>query len=955
VRSPSRAQVLRIWALVVCALGAAGSEPRALAAEQAAPPSPPQELRPDTPLPVDPQVRHGVLANGVRYYVRANTRPERRAELRLVVNAGSILEEDDQRGLAHFLEHMAFNGTESFEKQELVHYLESVGMRFGPDLNAYTSFDETVYMLTIPTDSQHVVETGFQILGEWASGISLDSAAIEGERGVVVEEWRSRLGAQERVSEAQMPVLVRGSRYVDRRPIGLRETLETFPHEALRRFYRSWYRPDLMAVVAVGDFDAAQVEGMIRGRFGALPAGASAPPRPAHDVPAHGETLFLTTTDPELTTTRVEVLHKQPRAPSRTVADYRATLIEWLYDGMLNDRLTEITQKPGAPFLGALSSRGGLVRPTEVYALAAVVPEGGAAQGLEALLIESERVARHGFTATELERGKLNLLRSLERSYAERGRTNSGSYASAYVSHYLNGTPIPGIEFEYPVARSLLPTVALEEVNRLASEWNTEADRVVLVSAPEKPGVQAPGEAELRGVMAAVQGAQIEAYVDAVVTEPLVAAPPAPAEIVSETRHDAVDVLEWRLANGVRVLLKATDFRDDEIVMSAYSPGGLSVASDALYQSASFAEDVIQMSGAGAFSAVDLERALAGKAVTVQPYLGDLEEGISGFASPRDVETLFQLVYLYFTAPRFDEGAMGALRDQLRAVLANRGADPNAAFSDTLQATLAQHHPRHPPPTMALVDGFDARAAFDFFGDRFADASDFTFVFVGNLDVEAIRPLVQRWLGGLPSTRRADSWRDTGVRPPTGVVEKVVRQGVEPRAQTRLVFSGRAPYTRENRYTLRSLADVLDMRLREVLREDLGGTYGVSVSGSSVRRPEERYTFNIAFGAAPEQLDTLVAAVFAEIERLAREGPSADDLLRAREIQRRERETQLRQNGYWAGQLVGYAREGLDFAEITTYERLIDNLSVQQVRDAARAWLRRDNYVRVSLMPAGAG
>jgi zinc protease len=942
MRCSPRAQVLWIWALVVLPL-------QALVAQQQ------PEVLPDSPLPIHPQVRHGTLANGLSYYVRANRRPEKRAELRLVVNAGSILEDDDQRGLAHFLEHMAFNGTTSFEKQELVHYLESVGMRFGPDLNAYTSFDETVYMLTVPTDSQQVVTTAFQILEEWASGILLDSADIEGERGVVVEEWRSRLGAQERVSEAQMPVLVRGSRYVERRPIGLRETLETFPPEALRRFYRTWYRPDLMAVVAVGDFDPVQVEGMIRERFSGMSAPTSAAERPTFEVPGHEETLFLTTTDPELTTTRVDVLHKQPSERGTTVADFHAKLIEWLYDGMLNDRLTEVTQKPNAPFLGAISNRGGLVRPVDVYALAAIVPEGGSERGLEALLTEAERVRRHGFTATELERGKLNLLRSLERSYAERERTNSGVYASSYVSHYLNGDAIPGIEFEYPVSQRLLPRVSLEEVNRLASEWNTEENRVVLLSAPEKPGLTAPGEAELRSVLAAVERSVIAAYEDAVVTEPLVPQPPAPAAIVSEARHDAVDLLEWRFANGVRVLLKETDFRDDEIVLSAYSPGGLSVASDALYQSASFAEDVIQMSGVGAFSAVDLQRALAGKAVNLSPYLGELEEGFSGFASPSDVETMFQLIYLYFTAPRYDGDAMGALQDQMRAVLANRGADPNAAFGDTLQATLSQHHPRHPPPSLAMVDAFDPRAAFDFFGDRFADASDFTFVLVGNLDLDALRPLVQRYLGGLPSTRRADSWRDTGVRPPRGVVEKVVRQGVEPRAQTRIVFTGPMPYTRENRYALRSLADVLDMRLREVLREDLGGTYGVSVGGSSVRRPEERYTFNIAFGAAPEQLDTLVSVVFSEIERLARDGPSAQDLLRAREIQRRERETQLRQNGYWAGQLVGYVREGLDFAEITTYETLINNLSLQQVREAARAWLRRDNYVRVSLVPAGAG
>jgi zinc protease len=791
---------------------------------------------------------------------------------------------------------------------------------------------------------------GSEVLG----ALVLDSADIEDERGVVIEEWRSRLGAQERLSQAQMPVLLRGSRYPERFPIGTRETLETFPHEALRRFYRSWYRPDLMAVVAVGDFDPDRIEALIRERFGAIARPPAALERPVHGVPDHGETLFLSTTDPELTTTRVEVLHKQPPAATGTVADYRASLLEWLYNTMLNDRLAEITRRPDAPFLGAGSSRGGLVRSADVYALGAVVAEGQVERGLEALLTEAERVERHGFTASELERAKLNLLRTLERGWAERERTNSAAYASEYVSHFLQAGPIPGIEFEYTAAQMLLPGVALAEVNAVARAWITEENRVVLVSAPEKPGVALPGESELRRVLARVESAEVSAYEDLVPAAALVAEVPTPAGIVSEVRRDDIGVLEWRLENGVTVLLKPTDFRDDEIVLSAYSPGGLSLAADDALGSARFAAEIVQSSGVGAFSRSELQRALAGKAVSLSPYLGELEEGMSGVASPRDLETLFQLVHLYFTQPRFDADAAEAFRDQLRAVLSNRGADPNAVFSDTLQATLVQYHPRHPPPSLAMADALDSRAAFDFFRERFADASDFTFVLVGNLDLDALRPLVQSYLATLPATGRGESWRDTGVRAPdNGVVDKVVRHGLEPRAQTRLVFTGTMPYTRENRYALRALADVLDIRLRELLREDLGGTYGVSVAGSSVSSPEERYTFNIAFGAAPEQLDVLTEAVFAEIERLQAGGPTGEELLRVREIQRRERENNLRQNAYWAGQLIGYQREGLDFGEILSYGELIDHLTAQLVREAAREWLGRERYVRVSLMPAG--
>jgi zinc protease len=792
------------------------------------------QLQPTDPLPIDARVTVGELDNGIRFYVRANERPEERAELRLVVNAGSILEGEGELGLAHFVEHLAFRGTTNFERQELVQYLEGIGMRFGPDLNAYTSFDETVYMLTVPTDDPEILATAFQILEDWASGVTFDPEEVDRERGVVVEEWRGRRGAGARVLDQHLPVMLHGSRYADRLPIGDPEVLGSASADALRAFYERWYRPDLMAVVAVGDFDAAEVEALIREHFGRIPAAEAPVERPVYPVPEHAETLVNVVADPEFPVTQIEIYHKQPARSVTTLADYRGSLAERLYDTMLNARLQEITQKADAPFLNAFSGQGSLVRSADNYTMAALVDEDGVERGLEALLMEAERVARHGFTATELDRARLNLLRSLERAHAERERSNSGAFVNAYVSHFLNGTPIPGIEFELAAARQLLPGIAVDEVNQLGRAWMTEANRVVLVSAPEKDDVLPPAPENLRGVLAAAAAVEVDPYEDMVTDDPLVGVLPTPGTIVERVHHEAVDVREWRLDNGVRVLLKETDFRDDEILLRGYAPGGHSLADDAFFFSASLASTLAQAGGLGAFSRPELQRVLAGKAASASALLTELEQQVSGSASPRDVETLFQLVYLSMTAPRYDEEPVQALVAQLRALLANRSADPSAAFQDTLQVTLGSDHPRAQPPTAARLAELDPAAAHAFFQERFADAAGFTFVLVGNLDLDALEPLVTTWLGGLPSSGTPGEWRDTGVRPPPGVVEKVVRQGIEPRSQTQIAFHGPFEYGLDNNHALASLAEVLRLRLREVLREDLGGTYGVSVAASAI-------------------------------------------------------------------------------------------------------------------------
>lgn len=929
---------------VIVACAAVLGVPRAAPAQQA----PPTFAATDT-LPVDPNVRVGTLGNGLEYYVRENGRPENRAELQLVVNAGSVLETEDQRGLAHFVEHMAFNGTENFAKQELVAYLESIGMRFGADLNAYTSFDETVYMLTVPTDTGDFLERGILILEDWAHNQVFDPTEVEKERGVVIEEWRLGQGAAARMRDKMFPVLLKGSRYAERLPIGEREVLESFDPAELRAYYEAWYRPDQMAVIAVGDFDADEVERLIRERFSRLEG--EPVDRQLYPVPDHEETLVSIVTDAEATNSSVTIYHKLPVSEELTAGAYRRSLVEQLYNAMLNARLQELAQQRDPPFLGAGSSAGRLLRTAEGYLIGAGVADGGIERGLEAILTEAERVARHGFTETELERARTNVLRSFEMAYAERDKSNSSTYASEYVRAFLEQEAIPGIAVEYQIAQQFIPDITLDEVNALVSEWMTERNRVVVAQAPEKPDVPVPTEEAMLAVFDAVEAKQIEPYEDVVVAGSLVPQPPTPGTIVTEERHDAVNTVEWTLSNGVRVFLKETDFKDDEILFTASSPGGFSLLPDEDVITGMLAAVAVQEGGLGDLSLVDLRRALTGKAASVQASIGETSEGLAGSASPSDIRTLFELIYLRFTSPREDPDAFEALRSRFQAQLANRSADPQTAFYDTLNTTLAQHHPRAPLLTSATLDEWQLDESMAFYRDRFADASDFTFVFVGNFDADSVRPLVLEYLGGLPDASREEDARDAGIRPPSGVVEKVVRKGIEPKSQTAIVFTGPFAYTRPNRHVMASLRDALEIELRDALREELGGTYGVEVSQSTDYEPWENYTFTIAFSASPDRLEELTDVAFQHIERVKVEGLSASTLDRVKEIQRRTHETRIEENGYWVGQLMYAAELGENPEAFQVYPSLIDGLTADMIRDAANEYLRQDNYVRVSLYP----
>jgi zinc protease len=926
----------------------------AQAARPAAPAAPSAKPIPLTAaLPIDPKVRVGTLPNGIRYYIRQNPKPEKRAELRLVVNAGSVLETDDQLGLAHFVEHTAFNGTTHFAKNDLVKYLQSIGVRFGADLNAYTGFDETVYILPIPTDTARIVDQAFTILEDWAHGQVFDSTEVINERGVVREEWRLGKGAGDRMLHQWLPIALKGSLYAERLPIGNEQSIMTATPARVSSFYKKWYRPDLQAVIAVGDFNPATIEAEIKKHFAGIPKPVNPAKRIEPTVPGNKEPLIAIASDKEATSSDVSLMFKLPVERTKTVADYRRDLMERLYLAMFNNRLEEIAEKPDAPFLGAGASKGNFIgRSTDAFTLGAGVKDGGIEAGLEALLVEARRVDEFGFLQSELDRAKQNLVRGYERAYAERSKTQSASLVQELINHYLESEPIPGIEYEYRLVQQLVPTITLADVNKLASRWITDDNRVILAESPEKEGVKIPTRDELLAVFDRAAKTKVVAYTENVSAEALLPKMPVAGTIVATKTTPSIGVTEWKLSNGARVLVKPTDFKADEVLLGSYSVGGTSLASDPDFMSASLASQIVNLSGIGTFNRVDLQKKLAGKVASANASIGETSESVSGRASPKDIETMFQLVYLDFTAPRFDPSAYAAFKNQIGPYLANRGSDPDEVFGDTVSVTMSNHSFRSRPLTAATFAEVDPEKALAFYKDRFADASDFTFVVVGNVDTVALRPLVEKYLASLPATGRKETFRDNGGAPPLGVVDRVVHKGIEPKANTIIDFTGTCTYTPETRVEMRALTDLFQIKLDETLREQLGGAYSPSAGGGCSRVPKQRYSIQVQFNSAPENVDKLSKTVFAIIDTLKRQPASMTDVNKVKEALIREREVSLKQNAYWLASILNREHAGEDITGITgAYDALIRAISPTMIQDAARKYFDTANYARFVLLP----
>jgi zinc protease len=905
----------------------------------------------DEVLTPDPNILVGKLENGLTYYIKENRKPEKRAELRLAVKAGSILEDDDQQGLAHFVEHMAFNGTKNFPKQDLVNFLEKSGVRFGRDLNAGTGFDETTYMLQVPTDSPEVMKKGFQILEEWSHDISFDDTEIDKERGVLIEEWRLRRGADWRVWTQHIPVQLYHSRYADRIVIGKKEILESCPPDAIRRFYRDWYRPDLMAICAVGDFDKNEIEKLIKDHFSGLKNPQNERPRLKYPIPDHTETLVSIVTDPELTQTSVGMIFKREAHDARTAADYRADMIGYFFDNMLNARLQELLQNSNPPFNYAYCGDGRFFGEKQAFNLGASVRENSILGGLEAVLTEAFRAKQYGFTPSELERQKSSSMRYIEKAYRERDKTESRRYVDEYIRNFLTNEPIPGIETELALYQQFTPDISVDEVNKLAVERMTPRNRVVTVSAPKKDSVRIPTEAEVLTVISNASTKKLEPYVDKVTSEPLITKLPMPGKVVEEKEIHSLGVTEWKLSNGAKVILKPTDFKNDEILFSAYSSGGTSLVVDTDYVSAIEATSIVGQSGIGDFDLVSLQKKLAGKIASVSPIISMHSEGFQGTASPQDIETLFQLVYLYATSPRKDTAAYASLLSRQRAWLQNRDVSPEGAFNDTLQVTLSNYHFRSRPFTMQMMDEIHLDRALSIYKDRFADFSDFIFFFVGNFRADTLKPFVEQYLAALPSSNRKEMWKDEGIMAPKGVISKKVNRGIEPKSTVNLTFTGPFEWSQQNRYDFNAMLDVLNIKLREVIREDKGGTYGISAYGYPSLFPRQEYFITVTWSCKPNRVDELVKEALLQIDSLKLSQPDSIYIKKVKETQHRGYEVNIQRNNFWLSNLYFYYTYGENPEQILKYPGIVDNLTGAAIQTAAKKYFNMDNYVKVVLYP----
>ena len=905
-------------------------------------------------IPVDPSVRMGMLKNGMQYYIKKNGTPENRVELRLAVNAGAMQEDDDQQGLAHFVEHMAFNGSKNFKKNELVDYLESVGTKFGPDLNAYTSFDETVYMIQTRTDDKDILYKGLLILEDWAGALDFDHEEIDKERGVVMSEWRSRLSPDQRMQQNYFPIMYKDSRYATRLPIGKTDVIQHADYETFKRFYRDWYRPDLMAIAIVGDIDVEEMEKEVIARFSQL----KNPDKPRkieeYPVPNHKETLISINSDKEASFSNVRLMYKHPRIETNTLEEYRASLVRNLYNRMLNARLDELSQSPEPPFNFAYSGYGRDVGKLDTYEGYAMTAEGGTLKGLEVLLTENKRALQHGFNESELERQKADMLNQAERAAKESDKTESRRLVMRYVYHFLDDNPIPSPEQTLELYQRYLPTITVEEINKLAKNWITEENRVIVITGPEKEATPMPTEADVLATLQKIEKMTVEPYVDNVSDAPLLTDKLTEKVIRGTQEMPEVGVTELILENGVKVILKPTDFKNDEVLMTAFSPGGHSLYPDEMYPSASNASNIINQSGIGEFDAVQLEKKLSGKTVSCRPYISELWEGMNGNASPDDLETLFQLIYLYFQHPRLDNNALQSYIAKQKGVYANLMSNPQYWFNNEMSNIKYNNHPRRGFPTAEQMDAIKMEEVMKVYQDRFADASDFTFVFVGNFDMDKMKTYAATYLGNLPKKDRIEKAKDVGADMVKGQVSKDLSKGEAPKSLVEMTFHGDFDWTPENRYHLNSLVQVMRIKMRESMREDKGGVYGVSVRSYATQFPKPSYNITVSFNSDPANTEDLIETALKDIENARMNGAEEKDLMKIKETQLQERIKDLRENRFWSNEIRNRSQnnEDLNAIQLKSLEEAIKGLTSEDIKQAANKFFDENNFIRVSMKPA---
>ncbi|MFY0591479.1 M16 family metallopeptidase [Roseivirga sp.] len=907
-------------------------------------------------LPIDTSVKIGKLSNGFTYYLKENALPEKRVEFRLAIKAGSILEDDDQQGLAHFTEHMLFNGTKNFQKNELIDFLQKMGLEFGGDLNAYTSFDETVYFLPIPTEDEGNLDKALTVLSDWAYQATFDNEEIDKERGVVMEEWRLRLGASERMRQQVWPITLAGSRYAERLPIGKPEVLENFKYEAAKRFYKDWYRPDLMALIAVGDFDATEMEKKITALFGQMKSPENARERKYYSRNDFEGTRIAVASDDEATgnTISVEFITPGTVKSENTLESFRKSVMRGLYGTMINQRLNELVQSENPPFQFSFSNYGGtLGRDKSAYSIYVNVKDDKFKEGLKAAVSANERVRRYGFTKAELERSMALYRNGYERGVKEANKTQSSRLVGGYLNHFLNGGSLQNPQQRLDNLNAVLPTIQIEEINGFVKDWITTTNRTIEINAKSDDADQIPTEAELLGILDNAKSDQsIQPYVEEEIAASLLESMPKAGSIVSESTNPTTGITEMTLSNGVSLFLKPTDFKNDEIILNAYSFGGGSLYSPEDLMSAQMADQAIREMGYGQFNSIDLRKFMTGKTASVNTGIGIYEESISGLSSKKDLETFMQLLHVKLTSPRTDEKAFNSWLSRTKNLYANVTSSPDFQFQIEMQKIMmGEDNPWIAFPTTEKLDEINMERAVAIYKERFADASDFKFVFVGNLEMDKFRPLVEQYIASLPSKNSKESYKDVGLNFRKGEISENVYVGVDEKSQVTIVLSGDYEYSLENNGLMSAIAGILTNKMIETLREEMGGVYGAGANASPTSRPKPQFAFQISFPCKPENVEALTQAALKELEKIKNGDFTDEDVQKIVTSRKQNYDESIKQNRYWSSIMTSYLKDDVDFESILKGNERADAITKEAIVAMANKYLTKENIISVTKLP----
>ena len=912
-----------------------------------------QSYNPKAEVPLDEKIKHGTLANGMKYYIRANKLPEQRAEFYIVHNVGAILENDDQNGLAHFTEHMAFNGTQNFPKKGLLNYLETIGCKFGQNVNAFTAMDVTSYNISsVPVTREGIIDSALLILHDWSNYISFDADEIESERGVIREEWRTRGGAQARLSDKLRPIMYKGSKYGERNVIGDTAVINNFKHETIKAFYHQWYRPDLQAVIIVGDINVDEMEAKVKKVFGDIPAVNNPTPKPTYELPDNNDPLIAVATDKEATNSVVRLLfkHNTIEKAEKNQEYLRLSIARGLINSMMNERIGELLQKENSPCTQAYTGYNEFTETKDAFSAAALAKKDMTIPALELIYTESRRMQLHGFKQTELDRAKANLLRSIQSQYLDREKQKHQSYVWEIFEKFTSNEPACSIEYYQQFAQEVTGGIVLDEINTIAREYITDKNVIITLTAPEKEEIVVPDSTALLAAFNKVKNANIAPYEEKTIASSLMNEMPTPGKIIKEKKNKELDATEWTLSNGINVVLKTTKHKEDQVMLKGVSTGGRSQVGENDYLTSRLMNDIVSEMGLGEFSKTDLQKIMSGKRASTRMGLYDEQEMISGNASPADIEMMLQQINLRFTHPRFDEEAFNALMEKVKTMYENKALNPSSAFYDTINVTLANNHIRQQPITAEKLSEVTFEQVKKIYSERFADPASFTFIFVGNIEAEQLKPLIAIYLGSLPSTNNKEKYIDRGQRTPKGTVKKQFDKPMET-AKTSVFacYPGTINYRPSDFVMLSAIKNILDIRYVESIREKEGGSYGVRVNVNNQKNPVKEAYIMLSFDTDPQKASKMVEILHSEIKSLKENGPLEQDVQKTKEFFIKSFADQQKENGYWMGVLNDHYVEKMDNA--SKYIEMVNKLDSKSIQDFANKTFKTENMIEVMMMP----